>query len=163
MQDLVETKTVNQPPPPSGWKYASFSRRATAFSIDQVILWCVIMIFVIPATILIGLASMIAWPFVFIIFTPAVMPVTSIIAWLYFALQESSRHHGTFGKRMCGLHVTDMQGQPINFQRASVRFFCKFISAVFMLAGFIMAAFTEKHQALHDLIADTLVLRKVKS
>jgi uncharacterized RDD family membrane protein YckC len=29
-----------------------------------------------------------------------------------------------------------------------------------MLVGFIMAAFTERHQALHDLIADTLVLKK---
>ena len=68
-------------------------------------------------------------------------------------------HQATFGKRMCGLKVTDMAGAKISLLRATVRYFGKFLSAAFMLIGFIMAAFTEKHQALHDMIAETLVVK----
>jgi uncharacterized RDD family membrane protein YckC len=147
---------------PAGSTYAPFSRRALAFSIDQVILLFVILLFIVPATILIGLGTFLAWPFVFVMFAPPVFPVTTIIAWLYFAAQESSRHQATFGKRLCGLRVTDMQGNRVTFARATLRFFGKFASSAIMLLGWIMAAFTEKHQALHDMIAETLVLKKVK-
>jgi uncharacterized RDD family membrane protein YckC len=163
MQDLAQTNPATIPSPPPGTAYASFSRRALAFSVDQVILWGVILVLIIPATILIGLGTIIAWPFVFIILAPPFLPVTTVIAWIYFAAQESSRHQGTFGKRLCGLRVTDLQGNPISFARATVRFFGKFLSSAIMMIGWIMAAFTERHQALHDIIAETVVLRKVKS
>lgn len=148
------------PPPPVGWKYAGFSARALAFSIDQLILFFLVLVLTLPVFILLGLGSWFAWPFVTIFFIPPVMPVSTVIAWLYFAGQESSRYRGTFGKRICGLSVVDAQGARITFARASVRFFSKFLSAAIMLIGFIMAAFTERHQALHDMIAETLVVKK---
>ncbi len=58
--------------------------------------------------------------------------------------------------------MTDLNGNRLTFARATVRYFAKFFSAAIMLLGFVMAAFTERHQALHDLIAETLVLKKVK-
>jgi uncharacterized RDD family membrane protein YckC len=150
------------PPAPAGWEYASFSRRALALTIDQLILFVITLLLVLPVTILIGLGTFIAWPFVFIIFTPPVLPVTTIISWLYFVLQESSMHQATLGKRLCGMRVTDMQGARVSFGRASARFFGKFLSSAIMLIGFIMAAFTERHQALHDILAETLVLKKAR-
>ncbi|MEH2462295.1 RDD family protein [Nostoc sp.] len=36
----------------------------------------------------------------------------------------------------------------------------KIISGLILLIGYIMAAFTEKKQALHDIIAGTLVVNK---
>lgn len=147
--------------PPAGWAYAGFSRRGLAFSVDQTILLLLVLIFTIPFFILFGILAMIAWPF-FIVFIPTFCSVRVPLGWLYFAMQESSRHQGTFGKRLCGLRVTDMQGRRITFLRATLRYFAKFISAAIMLIGFIMAAFTERHQALHDLIAETLVLKKAK-
>jgi uncharacterized RDD family membrane protein YckC len=59
------------------------------------------------------------------------------------------------------LEVTDLEGHRIGFGRASGRFFGKIISAITLYIGFLMAGFTEKKQALHDMMAGTLVIRKV--
>jgi uncharacterized RDD family membrane protein YckC len=81
--------------------------------------------------------------------------------WLYYASMESSLHQGTLGKIALGLIVTDLQGRRVTFGRASGRFFAKIITGLIPLAlGYIMAGFTEKKQALHDMIASCLVLRK---
>lgn len=81
--------------------------------------------------------------------------------WLYYASMESSIHQGTLGKIALGLIVTDLQGRRVTFGRASGRFFAKIITGLIPLAlGYIMAGFTEKKQALHDMIASCLVLRK---
>ncbi len=91
-----------------------------------------------------------------------VMAVGIVLSWLYYAWMESSAHQGTLGKMALGLTVTDMQARPISFARASGRFFSKMITGMIPLAiGYIMAGFTEKKQALHDIIAGCLVLRKV--
>jgi uncharacterized RDD family membrane protein YckC len=84
-----------------------------------------------------------------------------ILQWLYFAGMESSERQATFGKSVMSLRVTNSEGQRISFGHATGRFFAKIVSGLVPLAiGYIMAAFTEKKQALHDLIAGTLVLRK---
>ena len=86
--------------------------------------------------------------------------VISIVAgWLYSALLESSSWQGTVGKKVLGLRVTDEYGNRIGFGRATGRHFAKILSSLICLIGFIMAAFTEKQQALHDMIAGTLVLQ----
>ena len=84
-----------------------------------------------------------------------------ILQWLYFAGMESSPRQATFGKSVMSLRVTDTERQPISFGRATGRFFAKIVSGMIPFAiGYIMAAFTGRKQALHDLIAGTLVLRK---
>jgi uncharacterized RDD family membrane protein YckC len=77
--------------------------------------------------------------------------------WLYEALLTSSSWQGTIGKRMLSLKVTDLEGRRISFARATGRFFGKFLSRMIMNIGFIMVAFTERKQGLHDLLAGTLV------
>ena len=83
-----------------------------------------------------------------------------LIAWIYSAVQESGPHMATFGKRACGIVVTDLNGQRISFGRASGRFFGEILSGITWYIGYIMAGFTEKSQALHDMVAGTLVVRK---
>jgi uncharacterized RDD family membrane protein YckC len=80
--------------------------------------------------------------------------------WLYFASMESSSWQGTLGKKALGLMVTDMNGQRISFGRASGRYFGKILSGLTLLIGYIMAGFTAKKQALHDMIAGCLVIRR---
>jgi uncharacterized RDD family membrane protein YckC len=83
----------------------------------------------------------------------------SIVAsWLYFALMESSAKQATVGKMAVGMHVTDLNGNRISFARATGRYFAKYLSGIILLIGYIMAAFTPKKQALHDKLADTLVI-----
>ena len=84
------------------------------------------------------------------------------VQWLYFAGMESSERQATFGKAVMSLRVTDLEGRRLSFGHASGRFFAKIISGLIPLGiGYIMAGFTEKKQALHDMIAGTLVFRKL--
>lgn len=81
--------------------------------------------------------------------------------WLYSASFESSSWQATPGKRIMGLAVTDLQGRRITFARASGRFLGKLLSQFLLFFGYLMAAFTARKQALHDLLASTLVLRRL--
>ena len=84
------------------------------------------------------------------------------LQWLYFAGMESSDRQATFGKSAMSLRVANLEGQRLSFGHATGRFFSKLISGLIPLGiGYIMAGFTEKKQALHDMIAGTLVLRKL--
>jgi uncharacterized RDD family membrane protein YckC len=80
--------------------------------------------------------------------------------WLYFTLYESSKEKATLGKMALRIIVTDNKGNQISFGRANGRYFSKIFSNMLMLAGYIMAGITENKQALHDIIADTLVIVK---
>ncbi|MEG4227147.1 RDD family protein [Microcoleus sp. N9_B2] len=83
-----------------------------------------------------------------------------VVAWLYGALLESSPKQATLGKQALGIVVTDLNGDRISFGRATGRHFAQMLSALLLLIGYLMAAFTEKKQALHDIIAGTLVVNR---
>ncbi len=85
--------------------------------------------------------------------------ITTIGSILYFVLMESSAKQATLGKMALGLIVTDTDGQRISFLRALGRYFAKILSAVILMIGYIMAAFTDRKQGLHDMICSTLVLK----
>jgi len=82
-----------------------------------------------------------------------------VTGWLYSALQESSEKQATIGKKMLGIRVTDLEGNRISFGQATGRHFSKIVSGLICLIGYIMAGFTEKKQALHDMMASTLVVK----
>lgn len=84
--------------------------------------------------------------------------LTTLLAWLYFALCESSAWQATVGKLAMGIRVTDLQGRRISFPRALGRYAAKILSAMILLLGFLMIAWTRRKQGLHDLLANTLVL-----
>lgn len=88
-----------------------------------------------------------------------IIPIAIGVQWLYEALLTSSTWQATVGKRAFNLKVTDEGGNRISFERATGRFFAKFISNFTFDIGYIMAAFTARKQALHDMIAGTLVMK----
>lgn len=77
--------------------------------------------------------------------------------WLYFAAMESSPLEATVGKITLRLRVTDLNGGRISFGRASARHFSKIVSLGTLL-GFLAAIFTKRRQALHDVLAKTVVV-----
>jgi len=94
--------------------------------------------------------------FVFLLATASL-----VLTWLYHALMESSEWQATLGKKALGLVVTDMAGQRVSFARSTGRHFGKIITnMVPLFIGYIMAGFTAKKQALHDMLAGCLVLRR---
>ena len=142
-------------------EYAGFWRRSVAMSIDGILLG------VVQAVLTIGLIGSLATEENgdeqalggFIMFNLLII----IGMWLYFAMMESSKIQGTLGKMLVGIVVTDVNGDRISFGRASGRYFGKFVSGVILMIGYLMAAFTERKQALHDIMAGCLVIRKPSS
>jgi len=78
---------------------------------------------------------------------------------LYNATMESSGTQATLGKMAMGMKVTNLYGQRITFINALGRELAKILSGLILGIGYIMAAFDERKQGLHDKIAKTLVLR----
>jgi hypothetical protein len=79
--------------------------------------------------------------------------------WLYFSLLQSSDWQASVGMRALGLSVIGYDGGRISFARATGRYFASFVSGFICYVGYLLIAFTERKQALHDLMASTLVVR----
>lgn len=134
--------------------YASFSSRTAALLIDVVILY------------ILGFMSGVLLAVFYALLSedteglePLAYLLGIVINWLYFALQESSTKQATIGKRALNIYVSDLNGSRLSFSQATSRHFSKILSSVLCI-GFIMAAFTQRKQALHDLIAKTLVVQR---
>jgi uncharacterized RDD family membrane protein YckC len=85
--------------------------------------------------------------------------VLLVLGILYYAFMQASPRQATLGKALVGLKVGGMEGERISFGRALAREVAKIMSALTFLIGFIIACFTKRKQALHDLIASTCVVR----
>jgi uncharacterized RDD family membrane protein YckC len=88
-----------------------------------------------------------------------IVPLALAVQWLYEALLTSSSWQATVGKRILDLKVTDLAGNRISFERATGRFFAKILSSLIFGIGFLMVAFTARKQGLHDILAETLVVK----
>lgn len=89
-----------------------------------------------------------------------IMIISVLLSWAYFAMMESSAWQGTVGKKIMGIQVTDVNGGRISLGKATIRLAVKAFLSGWFLIGYIMAFFTQRKQALHDMIAGTLVLTK---
>ncbi len=134
---MVVLDQQNQPINPS--RYASFSDRLLAGFIDAIIISAIY-----------GVVS----------FTSFGLVGTTVVTWLYYAFTESSTMQASLGKSAMGLKVVDVDGRSINFWRASARYLIRFLSfAVFFIGVFVMF-FNERRQTLHDILTNTVVLKK---
>jgi uncharacterized RDD family membrane protein YckC len=143
-------------PATAGGAPASFALRVLAFVVDSLVLALFglggLVIALLAAQALPSEAREATGGIVLLLVVPA--------SFLYFAVMESSRLQATLGKRAVGIGVTDLSGQRISVGRASVRCLAKILSGIPCYAGFFLAAFTEKRQALHDILASTMVVRR---
>src|SRR3984893_6147399 len=92
--------------------------------------------------------------------TPEGFLVLLLLMWIYYAGFESSAWQATPGKKLFRLYVTDLSGRRITFSRASFHNIGRMISEMTFWISYIPAVFTEKKQALHDIIAGCMVLRR---
>ncbi len=153
-------------------EFAGFWLRFLALLIDNVLLGLGFILIVIPLIFLTGLRAFLdqihpgedmndvgIFMFIGLVFLAATFSL--VLTWLYHALLESSEWQATVGKKALDLLVTDMAGQRVSFGRSTGRHFGKIITnMVPAFIGYIMAGFTEKKQALHDMMAGCLVLRR---
>jgi uncharacterized RDD family membrane protein YckC len=167
---------VYAPPAPASWQvpaarpvaYAGFWLRFVAWFIDRIVLQFAGAIITLPFAASMGIREFMrthpSSPEDFIPLFENIRRVFLIILvleWFYYALLESSAWQATLGKKALGLEVTDLAGARVTFGRATGRYFARYISFFTIGIGYIMAGFTQKKQALHDMIAGTLVIRKL--
>lgn len=146
---------------------AGFLRRWAALFLDQLILSGVFYALLLVVLLMTGTAGVFAkldvpetgqpplWAW---LFSLVVALLYYLGAGLYFAGMESSRHQATVGKMALGIKVVDAQGARLSFGHALGRWFAAALSYLTLYIGFLMAAFTQNKQALHDLVAGTLVV-----
>ena len=153
-------------------EYGGFWLRFLAYLVDGAVILIGICVVAIPLVFLTGLGAYLsninpeqdwnengAWAIIAVIFLLATASL--VVTWLYHALMECSEWQATVGKKVLGLVVTDMEGRRVSFWRATGRHFAKIVTNMIpLLIGYILAGFTDKKQALHDIIAGCLILRR---
>ena len=152
--------------------YAGFWLRFVAYLIDSVVVSVAFLVALVFLAVFTGLGAALRnihsdegpqemLALIGVAFILALVGIALIGTWLYHALMESSSGQATLGKKALDLEVTDLEGRRITFGRASGCHFAKIISGLIPFAiGYIVAGFTERKQAVHDLIASCLVVRK---
>jgi uncharacterized RDD family membrane protein YckC len=132
--------------------YAGFGRRVGAYLLDTLL--------AIVVGGLLGFAAAVLDPSLLaegdLRFDLAMMTLVLLVT----VLMESSRLQGTPGKLALGLKVVDLEGQRIGVWRAAARYLAEMLNSLTLGVGYLMAAFTERRQALHDIVAGTLVVHR---
>lgn len=134
--------------------YAGFWRRFAAVMLDSILIW--ILTFALGSVLGVSpLKPNVSGPHF------GLYQILSLATnFLYFTLMESSAKQATLGKMALGIKVVDTEGHRISFGRAAGRYFGKILSSITLCIGYLMAAFTERRQALHDKLAGTLVVAR---
>jgi uncharacterized RDD family membrane protein YckC/Tfp pilus assembly major pilin PilA len=132
--------------------YAGFWRRVWAYLIDYGIL--------LIAAFAVGLVAAFIAPTMLDEDDQRLTLFVFVLIWLYTALMESSTYQATVGKLALGIKVTDATGERLTFWRATGRYFAEILTSLTLGIGYLIAAFTKRRQALHDIVARTLVVDK---
>jgi len=145
-------------------RYAGFWIRFLAVLIDGLILFAVMtpvrLVLHAPMGLMAASGHSGFNPFMMLPFIGLSMLISVAANWVYEAYFLSSERQATLGKIALGITVTDVRGQSLSFGQATLRHFATWLSGLTLLIGYIIVAFTERKQALHDLIAGTVVLRR---
>lgn len=136
--------------------YAGFWKRFAAVIIDSIIVYGIIFVLMT----MLGYGEMTGGIKAAIINIALLNLLSFVIYVLYWSLFESSRLQATPGKMALGIKVTDINGGRVSFGRALGRNLGKIISGLTLNIGYVMAGFTVRKQALHDKMADCLVMDK---
>lgn len=148
---------------------ASFWQRFTAWFIDSMVLTVGIFVMWISELMVLGTFGAVLQPeegsqlFEIMGNTGSLVLLSTsfVVPWIYYATMESSFKQATIGKMALSIIVTDIQGKRLSFWRASGRYFGKLLSTLILMIGFLMVFFTKNRQALHDIIAQCLVVSKM--
>jgi len=170
-ESTVSTTYLEQVPPSSSFpaedlSYAGFWRRFVASLLDFIIIGILLFISRIAFDAIgldllndqiLGDRTGSAWWTAFM-FNESVLSLA--VGTLYFGYFESSSGQASPGKRALGIIVTDLDRARISPARAVGRHLATLLSSAIFFIGYLIQPFTRKRQALHDVIASTLVLKK---
>lgn len=146
-------------------EYAGFWRRCAALVVDSFIVMVVFgIIFGILGVLLGGLFAAVGTsggsPELMTGFAALMQIFFYFLVWAYFAWWYASPSMASPGKMAMGLIVVDSQAQKLSFLRGFGREAAKLVSGIILGIGYLIQPFTGRKQALHDMMASTVVLRK---
>ena len=78
----------------------------------------------------------------------------------YFIICEAFCNGATLGKKGMRLKVVNSSYEKITLWQAIVRTVSKYLSAAIFYIGFIMVLFSNKKRSLHDVLANTYVIKE---
>jgi len=136
-------------------EYAGFWRRFAAVFLDGIL----VAIITVPVMLVVGRDIDTSTMEGLQRFSDLSNVISTILSIVYGTVFEGSAMQGTPGKRVLGMAVTNTDGDRIGFGRALGRNLAKLLSGIILLIGYLIQPFTARRQALHDLLAGTLVLR----
>lgn len=133
--------------------FASFDQRLLASVIDY---FCILMINVV---VLLLCFIFINEPAQRMTMAITLLPAIPILKFIYGVFADCSKAQGTIGKKLLNIKVTDMMGNRIDFITAFGRNAAKVISTLPLFLGYLYSFLNKKQQCLHDLAANTLVIK----
>jgi uncharacterized RDD family membrane protein YckC len=83
------------------------------------------------------------------------IPLTKII---YHMVMECSHKQATYGKQILKIRVCDLYGERISPGKSITRNLFKIFSLITII-GYLLSFFNKKQQCLHDMMAETLVMK----
>lgn len=135
--------------------YGSFDQRLLASVLDWFILFGV---FVVIAFIVVLLFIQDKETRIVVSFSIlGAIPLAKVI---YHIVMESSAKQATYGKQMLRIRVVDLNGDRISTGMAISRNLLKLLSTLPFCLGYVIAFFNKKQQCLHDMLANTLVIKE---
>jgi uncharacterized RDD family membrane protein YckC len=134
---------------PIGTQYGGFWIRSIALLADSAIVFMVSAALLAGAVIALGPEDIV----------PIALAVW-VLGILYWPVMHASAWQATVGKAMLGLKLARVNGGRISIVRSLAREISKIFSAMVLMVGYLMAGFTPRKQALHDLMASTYVMRE---
>lgn len=141
--------------------YAGFGRRYVAVMLDVFIIFVPLLVVgaLLTGAIGIRLDEQSNWS----IASGVAAVCFVILFWIYNAVQISGSHRSTWGMRALLVQVVDANTLTrVEFAKVTRRYFVSLISALLFFVGYLIQPFTKRRQALHDIVADTIVLASGK-
>lgn len=134
--------------------FASFDQRLLASAIDYFLLLCSYVVLALLSFIVVEDKTQ------RIMLTLSGLPLVPLAKYIYGSFTEASEKQGTIGKRLLRIKVTDMDGNRITLRNSFGRNTAKLFSVLTLCIGYLYSFLNKKQQCLHDLIANTLVVKE---
>lgn len=134
--------------------FASFDQRLMSSAIDYFFLIVCYVIVVLSIYIFVEQKMFrIGTALVFLLLVP-------VAKFIYSSIAEASIKQATIGKRLMDIKVGDLFGNRLDIGTSVLRNFAKILSTLPLFVGYLYCFMNKKQQCLHDVMANTLVVKQ---
>lgn len=133
--------------------FAAFDQRLMAWAIDYFLITTVYAILLFIALLWVEEAAL---RIIMILIATSLILCTKFF---YSVYADATEQQGTIGKKLLAIKIADVNGEKISLQKSLVRNLSKALSVMIFFMGYVYMLFNKRSQCLHDVIADTLVMK----